>query len=69
MSNLLQTFIESSLKDMFIHYILPIIFFLFALATLIFAPMRWRWKILLAIIFAVAGAVLLGWINIPGVSV
>ena len=57
---------ENALQDIFLHMILPVILVLFAIATLIFAPMRLRWKFLLVVIFLVAAAWL--WGLIPWVS-
>jgi len=59
---------EQALQEIFLHFILPIILVLLAIATLIFAPMRLRWKLLLAILFAVAAAYLWGLFSIPGVN-
>jgi hypothetical protein len=57
---------EQALQDIFLHFILPIILVLLAVATLIFAPMRLRWKLLFIIIFLGAAAYL--WGLIPWVS-
>jgi hypothetical protein len=69
MTGILEGIFAQSLKELFIHYILPIGLFLFAFGTLIFAPMRLRWKLVIAAILTIVGAVLLEWLVIPGVSV
>lgn len=59
---------EASLKSLLTHVVVPIILWIMALGVLLFAPLRLRWKIIIAVLLAVAGAILWGIIQIPGWS-
>jgi glucan phosphoethanolaminetransferase (alkaline phosphatase superfamily) len=60
--------IGRSLNAFLLHTVVPIVLWFFALGVLLFAPMRLRWKVLIAAIFIVVGALLWDLIQIPGVS-
>jgi len=59
-------FVQSVLNAFLWHIVVPIVLVFLAIGTLIFAPMKLRWKLLLIIIFLAAAAYL--WGLIPGVG-
>lgn len=57
---------ERTLEDIFWHVIMPVVLVLLAVATLIFSPMRLRWKVFFILVFLLGAAYL--WGMIPWVS-
>jgi uncharacterized membrane-anchored protein len=60
--------VGQSLDKLLLHTVVPIVLWFFALGVMLFAPFGLKWKLLIAVILAVVGAVLWGLIPIPGVS-